>query len=130
MKRLKRALWFIAALIFLFEAWLWETLYPIVARLIDWLPCRDVKSWMAKTLERLPPAARALIFVIPVVVIFPLKLLGVWLMSTHHVLLGVSVFLVAKLTGLGITAFIFKTCKEKLLSLGWMLRLYNWVLSI
>jgi hypothetical protein len=34
MKRLARPFWVILALLFLFEAWLWDSLAPIVGRIV------------------------------------------------------------------------------------------------
>jgi|CXWL01.1.fsa_nt_gi hypothetical protein len=130
LRKIKRVLCFIAALIFLFEAWLWDVLYPIVAKLVAWLPWDNLKKWIADRIEHLPASACVFIFIIPVIAILPIKILGVWLVSQHHVFSGVMVFLSAKLVGLGITAFLFETCKEKLLSLRWFLWLYKTVLKI
>ncbi|MEQ1789097.1 MAG: hypothetical protein ABL857_01505 [Rickettsiales bacterium] len=130
LKKIKRALCFFAAIVFLFEAWLWDVLYPIVAKLISWLPWDNVKKWVVNKVEHLPAWATVFIFIIPVIAIFPIKILGVWLVSKHHIFSGIIVFMGAKLVGLGVTAFLFETCKEKLLSLRWFLWLYNTVLKI
>ena len=130
LKRIKRSLCFIAAVIFLFEAWLWDHLYPIVAKIVAWLPWDNLKTWVANKIEHLPAAACVFIFIIPVLAILPIKIIGVWLMSQHYIFSGILVFLSAKLLGLGIAAFLFETCKEKLLSLRWFLWLYNTVLKI
>lgn len=129
-KTLKRVFCFIVALIFLIEAWLWEHLYPVVARLVAWLPWDNVKAWVAKRIQHLPASICVFVFIIPVIAILPIKILGVWLMSEHHIFSGVLVFLTAKLVGLGVAAFLFETCKEKLLSLRWFLWVYNTVLKI
>jgi hypothetical protein len=38
MRRWLRPLWVILALLFLLEAWLWDHLEPIVARVVDLIP--------------------------------------------------------------------------------------------
>lgn len=125
---IKRSICFIAAILFLLEAWLWDHLYPIVAKLVAWLPWENIKRWIAERIQHLPASVCVFIFIIPALAILPLKLLGVWLVSQHYFFSGIIVFLGAKLVGLGITAFLFETCKEKLLSLGWCLWLYNTML--
>lgn len=129
MKQLKRALWFIAALIFLIEAWLWDHLYPLVARLVDWLPWASLKRWVADRIEHLPAGVCVFVFLIPAAMILPFKILGVWLLAEGHVLWGATTFLTAKMVGLGVTAFLFESCKNKLLTLRWFYALYRWVLK-
>lgn len=130
LRKIKRAFFFLCALVFLFEAWLWDSLYPVVARLVDWLPWNSLKNWVAGKVQHFSATACVFLFIIPAIAIFPLKILGVWLVSQHYFLLGIVVFCSAKLVGLGLAAFLFETCKEKLLSLGWFLWLYKTVLKI
>lgn len=128
--KIKRAFFFLCALVFLFEAWLWDTLYPVVARGVDWLPWDNFKKFVAKKVENFSPIACVFLFIIPAIAIFPLKIVGVWLVSQHYFFFGIVIFCSAKLVGLGLAAFLFETCKEKLLSLGWFLWLYKTVLKI
>lgn len=130
MKKIKRTLCFIAAAIFLLEAWLWDNLWPIVARLIALLPWKDIKLWIADKIQHFPAWACVLLFAIPAIAIFPIKLLGVWLISRDHIFFGIIVFAMAKLVGLGVAGFLFETTREKLLSIGWVLWLYETILKI
>jgi hypothetical protein len=130
MKRLKRLLYVAAALLFLFEAWLWDTLYEGLSRLLILLHIGKLKSCIVRWIEPLPPSLCVLVFIIPALLILPLKVLGLWLMGTHRVVAGVTVFVCAKLVGLGSAAFLFETCREKLLSLRWFFKLYHMVLAI
>lgn len=130
LRKIKRVACLIAAAIFLFEAWLWDTLYPIVAKLVAWFPWDSLKSWIATKVQNFSATACVFLFIIPAITIFPLKIIGVWLVSQHHIFFGIIVFFSAKLVGLGLAAFLFETCKEKLLSLGWFLWLYKTVLKI
>ena len=40
LRRILQPLWVLLALIFLIEAWLWDHLEPIVARVVAWVPLR------------------------------------------------------------------------------------------
>jgi hypothetical protein len=130
MKRLLHAFWFFCAAVFLIEAWLWDALGGILQRLAALLPFEALKRALAKGLEALPAPAVLSVFLIPIAVIEPFKLVALWALTHHHVFLGVAVFVAAKFAGLGITAFLFETTREKLLSMGWFLRFYEWVLKI
>jgi hypothetical protein len=46
MRRLLQPVWVLLAVIFLIEAWLWDHLEPIVARVVAWIPLRAVKQWL------------------------------------------------------------------------------------
>lgn len=48
MRRLLQPLWVLLALIFLLEAWLWDHLEPIVARIVALIPLRAIKAWIAE----------------------------------------------------------------------------------
>jgi hypothetical protein len=122
-----RPLWVILALLFLIEAWLWDHLEPVVARIVNLIPWGRVKVKLAALIERLPPYAALVVFVVPlVVVLLPLKFFEVYVIATQG-WLGVIVALVfAKFLGVGVTAFVFDVTRSKLLQIGWFQRMYDW----
>lgn len=129
-RRLLQPLWFLLALIFLIEAWLWDHLEPVVARVVAWIPLRAIKAWIAERIERLSPPATLVVFLVPVILLFPLKLVGLWLLAHHYWFSAVAVAILAKLAGVGVTAFIFDVTRPKLLQMAWFKRLYEVVLMI
>ena len=128
MRRMLRPLVILLALIFLIEAWLWSHLAPIVAWIVDRIPLRRIKAWAAAAIERLPPYATLAVFVVPVILVLPLKFLGLWMLAHGQWLGALAVLGLAKVVSLGVTAFIFDLTREKLLQLAWFRQLYNWVL--
>ena len=130
MRRLLRPLWFLLAVIFLVEAWIWEHLGPVVGRLVALIPLEALKQRLEQVIERLPPYATLLVFAIPAVVLFPFKLLALWLIGHGQLLAGGATFLLAKTVGLAVTAFLFNACKPKLLEIGWFARLYALMLRL
>jgi hypothetical protein len=129
MRRLTRPLLILLALVFLFEAWLWSHLAPIVAWIVARLPWREFKLRVAAAIERLPPATTLVVFVVPVVLLLPLKFLGLWLLSRGAWLSALAMLAVAKVVSLGVTAFIFEVTRPKLLQLAWFRWLYAHVLA-
>ncbi len=127
MRRLLRPLWVILAILFLAEAWLWDHLQPAVARLVDIIPWGRLKLWIRRLIADLPPWATLIVFVIPVIcIVLPLKFLEVYFL-THGSWLSAAAFLiVAKIVGLGATAFVFDVTRQKLLRMRWFLRMYLW----
>ena len=81
MKRLTRPVWVVLALLFLFEAWLWDRLAPIVARIVAAIPWGWVKPSLIRLVDRLSPQATLAVFVIPFIVLLPLKFLEFWFLA-------------------------------------------------
>jgi hypothetical protein len=116
------------ALLFLLEAWLWSHLAPVVAWVVERIPLRALKAWMAAFIERLPPAATFVVFLVPVIVLLPLKFAGLWMLAHQQWLGAIAVLAFVKVVSVGITAFIFDLTRDKLLQLAWFARLYGWVI--
>ncbi len=118
-----RPLWVILALLLLLEAWLWDHLEPIVARVVNVVPWGRVKTVLARLIEKLPPYASLIVFIIPVIVVLlPLKFLEVYFIATHNWIGAIVVLVFAKLLGLGVTAFVFDVTRGKLLQIAWFRR--------
>ena len=129
MRRIARPLLILLAIVFLIEAWLWRHLEPIVEWIVARIPLRAVKAWIAGIIRKLPPAATLIVFVVPVAALFPFKLLGLWLLANKQWMAAAMVFILAKLFGVAITAFVFETTKPKLLKMAWFRWLYQHVLA-
>jgi hypothetical protein len=128
LRRLLQPVWVLLAIIFLIEAWLWDHLEPIVARVVALIPLARFKQWLTERVDALPPAMTLIVFAVPIIPLFPLKLVGLWLLTHEYWLTGVSTFLFAKLLGVGVTAFVFDVTRDKLLEMHWFERLYELVL--
>jgi hypothetical protein len=129
MRRITRPLLILLALVFLLEAWLWEHLSPLVAWVVARLPLRRIKEKIAAAISNLPPAATLVVFVIPFIVLLPLKFLEFYLLAHRRWFAAIVVLIFAKLLGLGVTAFIFDLTRPKLLQLAWFRWLYEHVLA-
>ena len=126
MRRWLRPLWVVLALLFLLEAWLWDHLEPIVARVVGLIPWGPIKVALARLVDRLPPWAVLFFFFIPFIVMTPLKIIGVYFLAKGNWFGAISIFVLVKLFGLGLTAFIFELTREKLLQMAWFRRVYEW----
>ena len=119
MRRLLRPLWVLLALVFLVEAWLWERLAPIVGWIVERIAWRALRARLAAAIERLPPYPTLLVFLVPVVLLFPIKLIGLWLLAQGSWLGAMATLALAKVVSMGVTAFIFDLTRPKLLQLAW-----------
>src|SRR5437763_921754 len=102
MRRLLRPLLILLALVFLFEAWLWTHLAPVVGWIVARIPLRAIKSAIAAWIERLRPAATLVVFVVPVLLLLPLKFLGLWMLAHGYWLGALTVLAFAKVVSLGV----------------------------
>ncbi|UFZ01915.1 hypothetical protein LQG66_21650 [Bradyrhizobium ontarionense] len=130
LRRLLQPFWVLLAIIFLIEAWLWDHLEPIVARIVAAIPLRASKQWLAARIDTLSPAMTLIVFIVPVVLLFPLKLVGMWLLMHHHWTSAIATIVFGKFLGVGVTAFIFDVTRPKLLQMPWFARVYGAVLAL
>lgn len=129
-QRLLRPLWFFCAALFLFEAWLWDVLGHALTALAALIPFESFNRKLAGLIEASPAPLVLVVFVLPLAIIEPLKILGLWLLTHRHIGLGLLAFLAAKMAGLGVMAFLFEMTRAKLLSMGWFERFYRFVLDL
>src|ERR1044072_4630639 len=99
LRRLLQPLWVLLAIVFLIEAWLWDHLEPIVAWFVSMLPMRAFKQWLADRVDALSPAMTLIVFAVPVIPLFPLKLVGLWLLTHEYWLAGSLPITFAKFHG-------------------------------
>src|SRR5215475_14192686 len=130
MRRLLQPFWVLLAIIFLIEAWLWDHLEPIVARVVALIPLRAFKQWLTERVDSLSPAMTLIVFIVPVVPLFPLKLVGLWLLTHEYWASAVFTILFAKMLGVGVTAFVFDVTRDKLLEMHWFEKLYEFILGL
>src|ERR1700749_2204382 len=130
LRRLLQPLWVLLAIVFLIEAWLWDHLEPIVARFVSMLPMRAFKQWLADRVDALSPAMTLIVFAVPVIPLFPLKLIGLWLLAHEYWTSAIFTILFAKLLGVGVTAFVFDVTREKLLEMNWFDRIYRFIVAL
>jgi hypothetical protein len=129
MRRLVRWFWITIALVFLFEAWLWDHLQPMVGWMVDRLPLHHLKERVSKWVARLSPALSLIVFIVPLGLLLPFKLAGLWLLARGYWMGAAGTLFFAKIVGLGSTAFVFDAARQKLLQLAWFRRLYDIVMA-
>ena len=130
MRRVLKPFLVLLAVVFLIEAWLWDHLEPIVARVVAMIPLRAFKQWLAERVDSLSPAMTLIVFAVPVIPLFPLKLVGLWLLTHEYWLSAISTIVFAKFLGVGVTAFIFDVTRPKLLEMPWFEALYEFIMSM
>ena len=130
MRRLLQPVWVLLAIVFLIEAWLWDHLEPIVARVVALIPLRAFKQWLSDRVDTLSPAMTLIVFIVPVIPLFPLKLVGFWLLTHEYWLSAIVTIIFAKFLGVGVAAFIFDVTRPKLLEMQWFETLYEFIMGL
>ncbi|MGO4716459.1 hypothetical protein [Bradyrhizobium sp. 2TAF24] len=129
MRRLLKPFWFLLALLFLVEAWLWDHLVPLIRWVVDAIPWRALKVRLAEAIDHLSPQATLVVFLIPAAIYFGLELIALWPLAYGRWLLALIVLGVAKVIGAAITAFAFDVTRDKLLQMNWFRRGYDTVIG-
>jgi hypothetical protein len=110
------------ALVVMFYEWGWETL----AHVFDWLAKKRLWQAVEQAIRRLPSWAALLVFVLPTVLLFPVKLAALWLIANGQGAIGVGLIIAAKLVGTAVVARLFSLTQPALLRLHWFAALYRW----
>ena len=128
-RRIKHALLTFAAILFLIEAWLWDKSIALGRWALGLIPWAQFKALVARWIERLPPYGALPLFLLPVVVVEPLKVVAVSQIAHGHYLSGLLAFVALKFVGVGLIAFVFDLTRAKLLAIGWFARFYAFVIK-
>jgi hypothetical protein len=78
----------------------------------------------------LPPYAVLALFLVPLAILEPLKIYGLFLFGEGRFVAGILVFVVAKVVGLGLAERLFAIGRDKLLSIRWFAACHRRVLGI
>ena len=124
MRPLVRILWVTLALLVIVETWLWDHLRPVVAWIVERLPLKTLKAWIADWLRHLPPTATLIVFLVPVLALVPFKIFALVLLARGEFMSATGILVLAKVVGVGITAFMFDAAREQLLLIDWFRWLY------
>lgn len=115
----------IAALLLFIEEVLWEIAKRLMAQLGRLPLIRSLEA----AVVRLPPYGAAAVFLLPGVLLLPVKIGALWLIAHGYTLTGLQTIIVAKLLGTALVARIFTLTRPALMSVAWFARLYTWVMA-
>jgi hypothetical protein len=124
-KRLARLLLapliYVAALVLLLEDWLWDLGSRLIACIASWPPLARLESHI----RALSPYQALALFLLPAILLFPVKLVALYAITQGHALAGVTVILIAKLGGAAAVARCYSLTRPTLLSLPWFARWHD-----
>jgi hypothetical protein len=112
----------LAAVVLVIEEWGWRPLTAWAARLAKWPPIARLEARITAVQSRWA----LVLFLVPAVLLFPIKLLALWLIHKGSAVLGVSVIVAAKLLGTALVGRLFVLTEPQLMQIAWFARAIHW----
>jgi hypothetical protein len=122
-RRLLRALLLsLAAVVIFIEEWGWRPLTAAVAWVARWPPLARLEA----LIRRAPPWVALALFLVPAVLLFPVKLAALWLIHEGQATLGVLIIVLAKVLGTAVVGRLFVLSEAQLVQFAWFARALAW----
>jgi hypothetical protein len=99
----------------LFEEVLWSRLGDLMAWIGRFTPIAKVEEWIS----RLPPILALPFFLLPWLIMLPVKLGALWLIALGHFLKGALLFVFGEAFGVAFLARLYELCRPALHSWTW-----------
>lgn len=122
--------WHTLAILFLIESWIWDHVKDWLRRLEIALGLERFEFWLSDYVARLTPMMTLALFAVPMIAVLPLKVATLALFAKGYVFSGIVVVFLVKSLTLGVEAFLFDICRDKLLQMPWFAQLYSIVLDL
>jgi hypothetical protein len=115
-----------AALYFLIDAVFLSAVRTIIRPLARALSRLRIFNALAAWLASLGPYPTLVLFLVPVIILEPVKPVGAYLIATSHLVSGVSLIAIGELLKIVIVERLFHFSRDKLMSIPAFARVYNW----
>ena len=112
----------LAAVVIAIEEWGWRPLTALAARFAHWWPF----AWIERHIRRAPPRVALALFLLPALLLFPIKVFALWLIHLGRTSLGVVVILLAKVLGTALVGRLFILTEPQLMRFAWFARALEW----
>lgn len=119
--RLLSPLVYLAALLLLMEDWFWDLGLALVRLVVGWPPLRALE----RRIVALSPYAALCAFVLPAILLLPVKILALLAIASGHPFSGVAVIIIAKIGGAALVARLYVLTLPVLLTLPWFARWHH-----
>ena len=112
----------LAAGVLFIEEWGWRPLSAWAGQLAKWPPIARLEARIVQVQSRWA----LVLFLVPAVLLFPVKLLALWLIHEGRAVLGVAVIVAAKVLGTALVGRLFILTEPQLMRIAWFARAMGW----
>ena len=112
----------LAAVVLAIEEWGWRPLTTWAARLAKWPPIARLEARIRGVQSRWA----LVLFLVPALLLFPIKLLALWSIHKGSAALGIGVIVAAKLLGTALVGRLFILTEPQLMQIAWFARVIGW----
>jgi hypothetical protein len=112
----------LAAAVIFVEQVLIRMLNRITAALARWAPVAAIEAWLVKQ----PPWVALVAFVMPSILILPIKLSALFFAAHHQFVLAIAAVVIGKMLATAIVARLYVILRPTLRTIGWFARLDTW----
>jgi len=112
----------LAAAVLFIEEWGWRPLTAAAARIGRWPPLARVES----LIRQVRPGIALVLFLVPALALFPVKLAALWLIHMGQAALGITVIVLAKVLGTALVGRLFLLTETQLMTFPWFVSAWTW----
>jgi len=112
----------LTALVIAIEEWGWRPLTRWAAKLAQWPPIMRLEAQIRSA----SPRVALMLFLVPAVALFPVKLLALWLIGLGHGVVGLCIIISAKLVGTALVGRLFIITEPQLMQFAWFAHALGW----
>jgi hypothetical protein len=116
---------YLAAMVLLVEEWCWDTGMRLTRAFARW-PALAALEGRVRTL---PPYGALCVFVLPGLLLLPVKVLALVAIAHGHALSGIATIVLAKVGGAAVVARLYVLTVPTLLAVGWFARCHGWFMG-
>jgi hypothetical protein len=108
--------------VILVEEWGWRPLTALAARLARWPPLAALEG----AIRNAPRTVALALFLVPALLLFPVKLVALWLIQERRATLGIALILAAKIFGTAFVGRLFILVEPQLMTFAWFALCLGW----
>jgi hypothetical protein len=104
------------------EEWGWRPLTALAAALARWPPLAALEA----AIRDAPRTVALALFLVPALLLFPVKLVALWLIQEGRTTIGIALILAAKILGTAFVGRLFILVEPQLMTFAWFARCIGW----
>jgi hypothetical protein len=105
------------AVLFLFEAWVWDGCVAIARQIVALIPWTAFKARVKATIAFIPAPIVLVLVGVPFAFVELIKPVFLWIAATGHPVFGLSAYVIAQFVGVGVIAAMFDLTRDKLMEM-------------